>query len=120
GCHGGRWPRIRSGPGLPGAHPRVGGNPMRLWWTWVRRSYAPFFLPVGIGIALALRLDESTYDFRYEWYWASAESGSWLFFGGAVLAGASAWEAWLTRRRNQALTTAAPNPHAGRFSVFVG
>ena len=93
---------------------------MRLWWTWVRRSYAPFFLPVGIGIALALRLDESTYDFRYEWYWASAESGSWLFFGGAVLAGASAWKAWLTRRRNQALTTAAPNPHAGRFSVFVG
>lgn len=93
---------------------------MKLWWTWVRRSYAPYFLPVGIGVALALRLTETTHEFRYEWQWASAESGRWLFYAGALIAGASAWEAWLTRRRNEALTTGSPNHHAGRFSVFIG
>lgn len=93
---------------------------MSLWWTWVRRSYAPFFLPFGVGIALALWLSESTHEFRFEWQWASAESGTWLFFAGAIIAGTSAWEAWLTRQRGETLTAGSRSPHAGRLSVFTG
>lgn len=90
------------------------------WWTAVRRSYTPYFLPVAIGIAYFARSSEPSQDYRFEWLWASTDAGRWLVLGAAVITGATAWEAWLTRRRLRELEAGLPNPGATRLMTWVG
>lgn len=93
---------------------------MKLWWTWIRRSYSPFFLPAAVGITFFIRYSEPNQDFRFEWQWASVSAGEWLVFGGALITGASAWEAWLTRRRLAGFTSAQRKPSLGVIAVWTG
>jgi hypothetical protein len=90
------------------------------WWTAIRRSYAPYFLPVALGIAYFARSTEPTEDYRFEWLWASVDSGRWLVLGAAVVTGATAWEAWLARRRLREFEAGLPNPAAARLAIWAG
>ena len=92
----------------------------RLWWTSVKRSYAPYFLPLPVAILYFVQSSEPNQDWRTEWLWTSMAAGRWLLFGGAVIAGATAWEAWLTRRRAAAFEPELTDPHAGRLAVWLG
>ncbi|WP_328746776.1 hypothetical protein OHT57_14400 [Streptomyces sp. NBC_00285] len=58
--------------------------------------------------------------FRFEWPWATTLAGEWLVFGGAVVAGVTAWEAWLTRRRLDAFHTGPSRGSANVFAVWAG
>ncbi|MBT2398748.1 hypothetical protein [Streptomyces sp. ISL-100] len=93
---------------------------MKLWSTWIRRSYAPYFLPAALGILFFIRYSEPNQDFRFEWQWASVGAGEWLIFGGALIAGTSAWEAWLTRRRLAGFAPGQSKPSMGLIAVWTG
>jgi hypothetical protein len=73
-----------------------------------------------MGIIYAVRAMEPSQEFRYEWQWSSVDAGRWLVFGSAVITGASAWEAWLMRRRLRDFEAGLPNPGATRWRVWVG
>ncbi|MEU5099888.1 hypothetical protein [Streptomyces sp. NPDC020996] len=93
---------------------------MTLWRIWTRTSYAPFFLAIAAVIELLLRLGDPSPRFRFEWPWATVLAGEWLVFGGAVIAGTVAWEAWLTRRRLDAFLTGPSRGSANVFAVWAG
>jgi hypothetical protein len=67
-----------------------------------------------------LRLSDPSPRFRFEWPWATALAGEWLVFGGAVIAGVTAWEAWLARRRLDAFVVSHPRRRAHVFALWAG
>ncbi|MGW2292634.1 hypothetical protein [Streptomyces phaeochromogenes] len=67
----------------------------------------------------ALHYFEPAQDFRFEWQWTSVAAGDWIMFGGPVIAGVTAWEAWLTRRRLHAFTPGHPSRTMSRGIIAV-
>ncbi|MFI1045003.1 hypothetical protein ACH4U3_04180 [Streptomyces griseoruber] len=93
---------------------------MTMWRIWTRTSYAPVFLVIPVVIEALLRMSDPTPRFRFEWPWATALAGEWLVFGGAVVTGATAWEAWITRRRMDAFVIDRSRRGAHVFAVWAG
>lgn len=93
---------------------------MRLWWIWFKRSRAWYFLPVVVGALFVDKAVDPNAMVLREWRWTSVEAGAYLFFGGAIIAGASAFESWLTHKRLSAFGSGLPVARRLMLPVWVG